>query len=237
MNKLMKCILIIVTLTLMTLLFKVFFPSFWDKDQEGLTEVAPKINVLIMGNTGKNPEQLVEDLEEGNAWLLLWIEKKDGHRQAYTFNTLESLVRLEQNRLGFLDPSDPGFKGLYLAKYNKDEHKLFYTSIQTQDISAIEANRNYLIGEVLSDPKNHKNMAGVVIFSNGNKQQLRMVRIPVTQIEDSKLVPAIFQSNPPKSLKNSSKKVSQSNVVKKGSPSQSTISTNKSLPKKSTEEE
>lgn len=202
MKKLMNFFLVIVSILLLVLLVSKLVPYLNESHRNsGLTEVEPKINALVIGKMGESLDELFDDLENGKAWLLLWIEKNNGTQKAYTFNTLESLVRLEQNKLGFLEPSDPGLKGLYIAKYNKKKGTLLYTPIQTQNISAIEVSRNYLIGEVLSDPKNYKKMAGTVIFLNGSKLALCMIKIPQTQVEGAKLAPQRSQSSSSKIAK------------------------------------
>lgn len=156
-------------------------------ETHGLTEIGPKVDVLIIDTPNHTPEELLQDLQEGKADLLMWIEDDHGDKQAYAFNTLESLVRLEKSSLGFLDSDDPDLQGLNVAHYDETKKILYYMSAKAANISAIEVNRNYLIGEVLSDPQNYKMKAGVVVFSDGSKKELRMVKVPEAQIEQAKL--------------------------------------------------
>ncbi len=161
---------------------------FANMQTQGLTQIGPKIDVLVIDIPNQSQEQLLQRLEDGNAQLLLWIEHKDGDMQAYAFNTLESLVRLEQNNLGFLETNDSDLKNLNIAQYDKEKKIFYFTPLKNTDISVIEASRNYLIGEVLSDPKNYQTQAGVVVLSNDTKKELRMVKIPESQIQDAKFL-------------------------------------------------
>jgi hypothetical protein len=167
---------------------KVVSVYFFNKiETHGLTEIGPKVDVLIVDTPNHTPEELVKDLQEGKADLLMWIEEEQGEKQAYAFNTLESLVRLEKGSLGFLDSDDPDLQGLNIAHYDETKKILYYMSAKSANISAIEVNRNYLIGEVLSDPQNYKMRAGMVIFTDGTKKELRMIKVPEAQIEHAKL--------------------------------------------------
>ena len=163
---------------------------FQDSSKQGLTLVSPKVNVLIIDDPGQTPAQLFQHLEEGQADLLLWIDENHGEKQAYTFNTLESLVRLEKNHLGFLESKDEELDGLNVAQYDAEKRVLYYMSAKAAHISTIEVSRNYLVGEVLSDPEIYKESAGVVVYSNGAKKELRMIRMPQAQIEEAKLAVA-----------------------------------------------
>ncbi len=156
-------------------------------ETHGLTEIGPKVDVLVIDTPNHTPEELTRDLQEGHADLLMWIEDDHGDKQAYAFNTLESLVRLEKGSLGYLDSDDPDLQGLHVAHYDETRKILYYMSAKSAHISAIEINRNYLIGEVLSDPQNYKMQAGVVVFSDGTKKELRMIKVPESQIEQAKL--------------------------------------------------
>lgn len=191
MKKFITGIFFVVAIILLVLVIKIISPYVLSKtEQEGLTEVGPKVSVLVIDSSKQSPEDLIQHVEQGKASLLLWIEENQGSKQAYTFNTLESLVRLEQNRLGFLDSTDPGLKNLNVARFSHHRRILYYTAAKKEGISAIEASRNYLIGEVLSDPQNYKNPAGKVIFKDGSKKVLYMVKLLESEIEDAKLLPA-----------------------------------------------
>lgn len=189
MKKLIQCIFVIVVVTLLVIGLKIIYTDYMDKHaQQGLTEVGPKINVLIIADRGLNQEQLFDDVDNGKALLLLWIENNNKRtRQAYTFNTLESLVRLEKNKLGFLDSQDPELQSLYVARFDMENRVLYYTPIRMSRITTIEISRNYLIGEILSDPNNEKNPGGFVLFDNGTQKELRMVKIVETDIETATL--------------------------------------------------
>lgn len=168
--------------------FQIFFK---DEQTDGLTQVSPEVDVLIVGNPNQTSEQLSQELESGHVKLLLWIGKRHGAKQAYAFNTLESLARLEKDKLGLLENKDLELQGLHVARYDAAK-KVFYTmSASEAQISAIEVSRNYLIGEVLSDPQNFKIPAGMVLFNDGSKKELRMIKMPELEIQAAKLLPEI----------------------------------------------
>ena len=130
---------------------------------EGLTQIGPKVDVLVIAEPNQSSDELTNKFEDGDIDLLMWLDETPEGKQAYAFNTLESLVRLEKNNLGYLDSDEPTLKGLSVARYDASQGTLYYTQINVAHISALEVNRNYLIGEILSDPQNYKVAAGVVI--------------------------------------------------------------------------
>jgi hypothetical protein len=166
---------------------EIFQPRFELFPSKGLTEVGPKVNVLVIDQPNQTQEQLFEHIQNGQAVLLLWLNKDNGLMQAYTFNTLESLVRLEKNKLGFLDAEDAELAHLYVAKYDPKKQVLYYSSLRSKNISLIEANRTYLIGEILSDSKNFEHPAGKVIYTDKTVKELRMAKMLESQISDATL--------------------------------------------------
>lgn len=190
MKKLLIFLFSLASVMVIALTVKIMTPYFVkNSNQMGLTEVGPKINVLVIDKPKQSTEALIQHINQGDASLLLWIENKEGVNQAYTFNTLESLVRLERNKLGFLDVNDADLKHLYVARYDKKNKILYYKSVREAKISIIEANRNYLIGEILSDPNNNNVTAGTVVYTDGKENALRMVKILESQIEEASLQP------------------------------------------------
>ncbi len=188
-NKIIKGLVALAVILIIVISYLVIHQHLKRFDSSELTEVGPKVNVLVIDNVNQSSRQILKNIDSGTAPLLLWIENKEGSKQAFTFNTLESLVRLEQNKLGFLEASDPGLNNLYIATYNAQNKTLSYKSMESENISVIEASRNYLIGEILSDSKNNKKPAGKVIFLDGSTKELRMVKIPESQISDATLLP------------------------------------------------
>lgn len=176
--------IIIVVITL-KIVAGYFFKN--ENNTQGLTQVGPKVNVLVIDAPGKKAEELLQHLDDGRAQLLLWVEDSPGEKKAYTFNTLESLVRLEKNNLGFLDNNDEGFKNLNVARYDSVKKVLYFLPLKDAHISSIEANRNYLIGEVLADPQNYKISAGIVTLSDGSKKNLYMIKVLEAQIQEARL--------------------------------------------------
>lgn len=181
-------LLVASVLLLMIILKTVVNPYFQARSEHSeLTEVGPKISVLIMDIPHQSPQQLRQHVEEGTAYLLLWVEKKEGNASMYTFNTMESLVRLEENKVGLLDITDPVFRNLCLARYDSGKGTLFYSKMTAEKVMAIEVNRNYLIGEILSDSENLKKSAGEVVFSDGQRRDLRIIKMPQNRVVDANL--------------------------------------------------
>lgn len=194
MKKMVTCVFLGLVVVILIILVKMEYPGFLQgifptNQTEGLTQVSPKVDVLIVGIPDQTPEQLSQKVESGQVKLLLWIGKRHGEKQAYAFNTLESLARLEKDKLGLLENKDLELQGLHVARYDAATKTLYAMSATEAKISAIEISRNYLIGEVLSDPQNFKIPAGMVLYEDGTKKELRMVKMPELEIQAAKLLP------------------------------------------------
>jgi len=178
---------ICVAILLATLLRARIMAYIQPNTDDGLTEIGAKISVLVMDVPHRTSAELHADVKNGTAFLLLWVDDEHGTKHAYSFNTMASLVRLEENKVGLLEVDDPTFKDLCVAKYDPETKKLLYVPMTTENILLIEANRDYLIGEILSDPHSFQKPAGEVVFANGERRELRMIRMPENTIENASL--------------------------------------------------
>lgn len=189
MKKMIRYVLFVAAALLLLIILKTIVAPYFQARSEHseLTEVGPKISVLIMDVPNQTPQELRQHVEDGKAFVLLWVEKKEETSSMYTFNTMESLIRLEENKVGLLDITDPAFKNLCLARYDSEKRTLFYSKMTKEKVMVIEVNRDYLIGEILSDSSNLKKSAGEVVFSDGQRRELRIIKMPQSMMVDADL--------------------------------------------------
>jgi|GEM_PF-6065647 len=145
--------------------------------------------VLVIDSPDQRSADIRSHLESGDAWFLLLISVDEkGEKQTYVFNSLASLARYDENKTGFIDPSDAVFKNLYVAHYGPGKKILYYVPVAAAGIAAITANPEFLTEELLGGDEKWELSAGSVVFSDSSRRDLRAVQIPSSDLADITLV-------------------------------------------------